>query len=70
MPTTSVRQRRLQRGWTLSELADRCAGEGVRTAVSNLHRIESGAQVPRPGLRSVLAKLLELKVDDFDRPAR
>lgn len=69
MTTTNVQQRRIQRGWTLQQLAERCAAAGVPTSVSNLHRIESGTQVPRPGLRVVLAKLLELDVSDFDREA-
>lgn len=67
MTTTNVQEKRLQRGWTLQQLAERCAAEGVPTSVSNLHRIESGTQVPRPGLRVVLSKLLDIEVADFDR---
>lgn len=67
--TTVRRQRRIQRGWTLQQLAEQCAAAGVPTAVSNLYRIETGTQVPRPGLRVVLAQLLELRVEDFERKA-
>jgi len=67
MTTTTVRQKRLQQGWTFEQLAERCAAEGTPTAVSNLHRIESGVQVPRPGLRKTLAKLLDLDVEAFER---
>jgi transcriptional regulator with XRE-family HTH domain len=67
MPTANVREKRLQRGWTLDDLAAKCAAEGVPTSVPNLHRIERTQQVPRPGLRAVLAKLLDLDVNDFER---
>jgi len=67
MPTVTVRQKRLERGWTLDDLAQHCKAEGAPTAVSNLHRIEAGVQVPRPRLRAVLARLLDLHVNDFER---
>jgi transcriptional regulator with XRE-family HTH domain len=70
MTTTSVRRKRIEKGWTLSQLSEQCAAQGVTTAISNLHRIETGEQVPRPGLRVVLARLLDLDVnDDFEREA-
>lgn len=69
MTTTTVEQKRIQRGWTLSELAEQCAAKGVPTSISNLHRIQSGTQVPRPRLRVVLAELLELDINDFEREA-
>lgn len=68
MPT-DIRAQRLRQGWTLDELARRCAEAGARTAVSNLHRIEREQQVPRPRLRAVLAELLDLDVSDFEREA-
>jgi transcriptional regulator with XRE-family HTH domain len=65
---TTVRERRLRQGWTLEDLAQRCAAEGVPTALSTLGRIERGS-VPRPQLRATLAKLLDLDVTDFERKA-
>ena len=65
--TSKIREQRLQRGWTLPELANRCAKAGAPTDDGNLSRIERGLQAPRPQLRSVLARLLELSVEDFDR---
>lgn len=67
MTQSNIRTKRLERGWTLAQLAAECTSAGQPTAVSNLHRIESGEQVPRPGLRAVLARLLELDIHDFDR---
>lgn len=51
---------------TLKDLAEKCMAQGARTSESTLSRIERGSQVPRPRLRSVLANLLELDVDDFE----
>lgn len=51
---------------TLRELAEKCATDGVPVGQSTLSRIERGKQVPRPKLRSVLARLLELDVNDFE----
>lgn len=51
---------------TLKDLAEKCTADGARTTESTLSRIERGTQVPRPKLRSVLASLLELDVDDFE----
>lgn len=72
MPQTSTskfRESRLQRGWTLPELATRCTAAGAKTDDGNLSRIERGEQVPRPQLRAVLAELLELEITDFEREA-
>lgn len=66
MTQSIVQKKRLERGWTLNQLAEQCSKAGSPTAVSNLHRIESGTQVPRPGLRVVLANLLDLKIEDFE----
>jgi len=66
---TTVREQRLRRGWTLEDLAQHCAAEGVPAAISTLGRIERGA-VPRPQLRATLAQLLDLDVlTDFGRKA-
>lgn len=67
--TSKFRESRLQRGWTLPELAARCTTAGVKTDDGNLSRIERGEQVPRPPLRAVLAELLELEISDFEREA-
>jgi transcriptional regulator with XRE-family HTH domain len=67
MTKESVRDQRLRRGWTLVDLAARCAEQGVPTTASNINRIERGVQAPRPRLRAVLAELLELDVTCFDR---
>ncbi|WP_406262508.1 multiprotein-bridging factor 1 family protein [Streptomyces chartreusis] len=64
--TSSVKQGRLRRGMTLKDLAEKCRADGARTSESTLSRIERGAQVPRPKLRSVLAHLLEIDIDDFE----
>jgi transcriptional regulator with XRE-family HTH domain len=52
---------------TLRELAEKCAADGAPVGQSTLSRIERGKQIPRPRLRSVLARLLALDVDDFER---
>lgn len=71
MQTTSkARRQRLVKGWTLRELGQRCAEVGVTVDYGQLGRIERGEQIPRPELRAVLAKLLDLDViDDFERKA-
>jgi transcriptional regulator with XRE-family HTH domain len=58
---------RLRHGWTIQDLADRCAKEGHKVSIQQLGKIERGVHAPRPGLRAVLARLLEL--DDGDLPA-
>lgn len=67
--TSKFQDQRLQRGWTLPELAEMCTSAGAPTDDGNLSRIERGLQVPRPQLRAVLAKLLGLRVADFERKA-
>lgn len=69
MTQTSVRRKRLDKGWTLDQLSQECAAKGVSTSISNLHRIETGDQVPRPGLRKVLARLLEMDVNELEQAA-
>jgi len=64
--TGTFRDQRLQRGWTLPDLAEKCTAAGAKTDDGNLSRIERGEQVPRPKLRAVLAELLELDVAYFD----
>jgi len=67
--TSKARTQRLRLGLTLRQLADQCANEGVPVDFSNLARIERGEWNPRPQLRAVLAKLLDLDVTDFERKA-
>ncbi|WP_432589973.1 helix-turn-helix transcriptional regulator [Streptomyces sp. HD1123-B1] len=62
-----VKQGRLERGMTLLKLAEKCTASGSPVSPATLSRIERGKQVPRPKLRSVLAELLALSVDDFER---
>lgn len=57
------RLRRLERGLTLADLAERCD-----VAKATIWRIEHGA-TPRPALRKALADALDLDVTDFDREA-
>lgn len=65
--TSKVRDSRLRLGLTLPELAEKCTAAGAKTDDGNLSRIERGIQVPRPQLRSVLARLLDLDIEDFER---
>jgi len=67
--TSKPRTQRLRLGLTLRQLAEQCANEGVPVSFSNLARIERGEWIPRPQLRAVLAKLLDLDVTDFERKA-
>lgn len=60
---------RLRRGMTLQELAEKCAADGVPVTESTLSRIERGRQTPRPKLRSVLASLLSVDIEEFERAA-
>ncbi len=64
-----VKQGRLRRGMTLRDLAEKCAADGVPVGQSTLSRIERGKQVPRPRLRSVLASLLDLDIEDLGQPS-
>lgn len=61
-----VKQGRLKRGMTLQDLAGECAAEGAPVTDSTLSRIERGLQTPRPRLREVLARLLDMDIADFD----
>lgn len=67
--TSPVKQGRLRCGITLEELAEKCAADGVPVGRSALSRIERGIQVPRPRLRRVLARLLDVNLDDFGSAA-
>lgn len=67
--TTRVRSSRLAKGMTLRDLAAKCADNGASVHWTQLGRIERGLNSPRPQLRSVLAKVLDLDIEDFDRAA-
>lgn len=64
-----IRERRLRRGWTQEDLARECAAAGVHVTYSALSKIERGLYTPRPKLRAVLAKLLDLDVAELERKA-
>ncbi|MFZ4143353.1 helix-turn-helix transcriptional regulator [Streptomyces griseoincarnatus] len=68
--TSPVKRARLSRGMTQQDLAEKCAEAGVPVDESHLSRIERGIFTPRPRLRAVLAHLLELDIDEFDRIQR
>jgi transcriptional regulator with XRE-family HTH domain len=55
---------------TLRDLAEKCAADGVPVGQSTLSRIERGKQVPRPRLRSVLATLLDLDIEEVGAQPR
>lgn len=67
--TTSIRGRRLAKGMTLRDLAAKCADDGAPVHFTQLGRIERGLNAPRPQLRAVLAKVLDLDVEAFERAA-
>lgn len=69
MPTTlSIREQRLQRGWTQEDLARECTARGAQVTRAAISYIERGA-TPRPKLRVALAELFGLDVSDFERKA-
>ncbi|MFJ2303804.1 multiprotein-bridging factor 1 family protein [Streptomyces sp. NPDC087787] len=65
--TSSVKRERLRRGLTQQDLAEKCANAGVPVDESHISRIERGIFTPRPRLRALLAELLDLDIDDFER---
>lgn len=67
--TSRCKAQRLRKGLTLRQLAERCANEGTPVDFGQLGKIERGEAVPRPQLRSVLARVLDLDVTDFEREA-
>ncbi|MFD3777308.1 helix-turn-helix domain-containing protein [Streptomyces sp. NPDC058612] len=67
-PAGVIRQRRRDLGLTLVTLSARCASEGVPVHHSQLSKIERGLHPPRPQLRALLARLLELEGAVFDGP--
>lgn len=59
---------RIRRGWTQEALAEQCTARGAQVSRAAISQIERGA-VPRPQLRVVLAELLDMDVNDFERQA-
>lgn len=68
--TSHIKAKRLGLGWTLRDLAAQCEAAGVRAYASQLSRYERGLAMPRPAVRAVLARLLELDVADFETEAK
>jgi transcriptional regulator with XRE-family HTH domain len=64
--TTPMRDRRLERGLTLRDVADECADRGVPVDNSQLSKIERRLATPRPKLRAVLAEFFELDIDQLE----
>jgi transcriptional regulator with XRE-family HTH domain len=63
--TSPLRRRRLERGMTMLQLAQRCTEAGAPISEAQISRIERGAQ-PRPKVRAALVKLLDLDIDDLE----
>lgn len=60
-----LRQMRLESGWSLRELADRCAAAGQHLTYSALGKIERGVHPPRVSTLYTLAKVWGLSVAKF-----
>lgn len=50
---------------TLRELAEKCTTEGAPVGDSQLSKIERGLYTPRPKLRVVLARVLEMDISEL-----
>lgn len=61
-----LRDRRLEQGLTIKQLAEICKSAGTPVSTSELSRIERHIHTPRPALRKILAELLDLAVTDLD----
>lgn len=56
---------RLDKGWTLRDLADKLTASGVPASDGNLSRIERGEVSPGPRLRKAIADALGIKTTDL-----
>lgn len=56
---------RLRRGWTLRDVAERCAGLGFTLSDSNLSKYERGVVKPSPKTLLAIARALDVTVDDL-----
>src|SRR5690606_27502219 len=67
----TFRNRRLDRGSTLGDLAERCERKGSpRPSDSNQSVLERGIHAPRPALRAALCQLHALRIDYLGRGDR
>lgn len=64
----TFKDRRLRRGMSLRALAARCEEEGAPVSNSQLSKIERGLYTPRPRLRAVLARVLDMDVKEVGNP--
>lgn len=64
--TKTFRDQRLELGLTQQELAARCTQEGAPISDVALSNIERGVWSPRPRLRAVLCRILDLPNSYFD----
>lgn len=65
--TSRIKTQRLKKGWTLRDLAAFCADEGAPIDFGQLSKIERQINIPHPRTRAVLARLLDLDIDEFER---
>lgn len=56
---------RLDKGWTLRDLAAELQAAGTPASDGNLSRIEQGKVAPNPALRNALCRLLGLTKDQL-----
>lgn len=62
-----AREHRERRGLTLSDLADRCEAVGMRIDFTTLSRWETGVFGPTARRLTVLARALDVEIDDLLR---
>ena len=70
MPNIPVNGRRMQRarlrkGWTLRDLSGRCSELGRPIDFGNIAAYERGDHTPNPGTLLILARALDVDVDDL-----
>jgi transcriptional regulator with XRE-family HTH domain len=59
---------RVRRGWTQRDVSRRCSELGREVSDSNLSKYERGEFCPSPPTLAVIAKALEIPVDDLITP--
>lgn len=60
-----LRRARLRKGWTLRDVTAHTAGLGRQVDYGNISAYERGLQRPNPGTLLVLARALDLDMDDL-----
>lgn len=60
-----LRTWRERRGLNQSALADRCEALGHKVTRYQITKIETGRNGPRPAVLAILAKALDLEIDDL-----